>query len=239
MPSRPYRRRFHCQLGVYSRRPFSLLTSLRSGILLQAASGTLFLYYRGHGPAIFQDGRRLVLVLFLLFAALWAQIDFVNLLLPVTSTTACQATLVFSTMFDQLARVVMEQFLLWSVGHGQKLTAERLVLQIILLFRLIAGILLVGFTRPDFAPVCVARTSVLPVAIVVLVLDVIIIGVLIIRALSLGMFGDLREKDSSPNQEQSRALIFSIAGFTVWTGVRRPVLIPQFVANILSRLALQ
>jgi hypothetical protein len=203
---------------MYSVRRFPLLTILGSGILLQAASGTLFLYYRGHGPTIFQDGRRLVLVLFLLFAALWAQIDFVNLLLPVTSTTACQVTLVFSTMLDQLARVVMEQFLLWSVGHGTKLTAERMVLQVVLLLRLIAGGLLVGFTRPEFAPACVARTSVLPVAIVILVLDVIIIGVLIIRALSLGMFQDLREGDSCPRQEQSRALIISIAGFTVWTG---------------------
>ena len=59
-------------------------------------------------------------MLFLLFAALWAQLDFLNLLLPVTSTIACQATLIFSTLFDQLARVGMEQFLLWSVGHGTK-----------------------------------------------------------------------------------------------------------------------
>jgi hypothetical protein len=159
-------------------------------------------------------------VLFLLFAALWAQIDFLNLLLPVTSTTACQATLVFSTMFDQLARVAMEQFLLWSVGHGTKLTAERLVMQVILLFRLVAGGLLVGFTRPDFAPTCVASTSILPLAIIVLVLDVIIIGVLIIRALSLGIFGDVRKKNASPRQEQSRAFIISIAGFTVWTAVK-------------------
>jgi hypothetical protein len=232
---RPYRRHFHCQLEVYSD-DGSLLTSLRSGILLQAASGTLILYYRGHGPAIIQDGRRLVLGLFLLFAALWAQIDFVNLLLPVTSTTGCQATLVFSTMFDQLARVLMEQFLLWSVGHGQKMTVDRLVLQVILLLRFIAGGILVGFTRPDFAPACVARTSVLPVPILVLVLDVIIIGVLIIRALSLGLFRDLREKDSSPRQEQSRALIICIAGFTVWTGVCQ-LYKSLICANILPRLA--
>jgi hypothetical protein len=200
--------------------------------LLQAASGTLFLYYKGHGSTIFQDGRRLVLILFLLFAALWAQIDFLNLLLPITSTTACQATLVFSTMFDQLARVVMEQFLLWSVGHGTKLTAERLVLQVILLFRLIAGGLFVGFTRSDFAPACVATTSILPIAIVVLVLDVIIIGVLIIRALSLGMFSDLREKNASARQEQSRALIINIAGFTIWTGVGCQVYVDQLIANL-------
>ena len=106
------------------------------------------------------------------------------------------------------------------------------MLQVILLFRLVAGGLLVGFTRPDFAPVCVARTAVLPIAILVLVLDVVIIGVLMIRALSLGMFRDLRENDSSPKQEQSRALIISIAVFTVWTGVSYKFSAVHLVANV-------
>lgn len=105
-------------------------------------------------------------------------------------------------------------------------------MQVILLFRLIAGGLLVGFTRPDFAPACVATTSILPIAIVVLVLDMIIIGVLIIRALSLGMFSDLREKNASARQEQSRALIISIAGFTVWTGVGCQVYVDRLIANL-------
>ena len=192
---------------------------LYSGILLQAAIGALYIYQKGHGSTIFQDGRRLVLLLFLLFAALWAQMNWINLLLPTTSSTACQATLVFSTTFDQLARVGVEQFLLWSVGHGTKLTAERLTLQVVLFIRMVVGGVLVVFTRPDFAPVCVARTSVLPVSIVVLVLDVIIIGVLLIRAISLGMFGDLRRNSSSTRQEQSKALLLSIVGFTVWTSV--------------------
>jgi len=149
--------------------------------------------------------------------------EYINLLLPTTSSMACQGTLIISTLLDQLARVLIEQFLLWSVGHGTKLTAERLILQGILLVRLIAGGLLVGFTRPDFAPACIARTSVLPIAIVVLALDVIIIGVLMIRALSLGMFQDFKENDSSAKQEQSKALVFTIAGFTVWTGVGIPI----------------
>ena len=158
-------------------------------------------------------------MLFLLFAALWAQLDFLNLLLPTTSSTACQATLIFSTLFDQLARVGIEQFLLWSVGHGTKITTERLILQVILLLRMVAGGLLVGFTRPDFAPVCVARTKLLPIAIVVLVLEAVIIGVLLVRANLLGMFGELSSKSSSTRQEQSKALIFSIVGVGFWTGV--------------------
>ncbi|KAL5313670.1 hypothetical protein ACEPPN_018091 [Leptodophora sp. 'Broadleaf-Isolate-01'] len=203
----------------------TLSAAFAFGILLQAAAGALFIYYRGHGSTIFQDGRRLVLILFLLFAALWAQIQFLNLLLADTMATACQATLIISTMFDQLARVGIEQFLLWSVGHGTKLTAERLILQGILLVRMVGGGVLVGFTRPQFAPVCVAQTSVTPLAVVVLALDALITGVLMIRAMSLGMFREMREKSSSTRQEQSKALIFSIIGFGVWTGTSVPMML--------------
>ncbi len=165
--------------------------------------------------SIFQDGRRLVLILFLIFAALWAQIDFVNLLIPTTQSASCQGLLGVTTALDQLARVAMEQFLLWSVGQGTKLTAERLILQVVLLIRLVAGGILVGMTRPQFAPLCLARTSLLPVGIVVLALDAVIIIVLLIRALLLGNFGDKGFK-----QRQSKALICAITGLAVWTGVR-------------------
>ncbi|TVY48580.1 hypothetical protein LOCC1_G002658 [Lachnellula occidentalis] len=195
------------------------------GILLQAASGALFIYYQGRGPNLLQDGRRLVLLLFLLFAALWAQFSFFNLMIPSTAAGACQALLVFTTMFDQLARVGVEQFLLWAIGQGTKSTVQQMILQGMLGARLIAGGLLVGFTRPDFAPVCVARTSVLPASIVVLTLDVIIMGVLLIRASSLGMFSELGNTKLGTRREQSRAVIFSIAGFTAWTGTSVPMIL--------------
>jgi hypothetical protein len=187
-----------------------------SGILLQAATGALLIYFKGHGSTIFKDGRRLVLVLFLLFAALWAQVDFINLM--ILKPSACQATLIFSTAFDQLARFSLEQFLLWSVGQGTKLNNGQLILQAILGVRLIAGGILVGFTRPDFAPVCVARTSLEPVAIVVLAFDFVIVGVLLVRTISLGMFRDMKDSRSS-TRDQSKGLVLTIAGFTVWTGV--------------------
>jgi hypothetical protein len=154
-------------------------------------------------------------VLFILFSALWAQIDFLDLLIPTTNNGTCQVGLIFSTAFDQLARVAIEQFLLWSIGHGTKMTAVRAILQGILALRLIAGGILVGFTRPEFAPSCIAKTSVLPTAIVVLVLDIIIVGFLLVQASSLGMFGDRRES----HRAQSKALLFIIAGFAVWTAV--------------------
>ncbi|KAE8453840.1 hypothetical protein EG329_009352 [Mollisiaceae sp. DMI_Dod_QoI] len=200
----------------------TLSAAFSFGILLQAAVGALFVYYRGHGSTIFQDGRRLVLVLFLLFAALWAQMDFVNLLLPATMATGCQTTIIISTMFDQLARVGLEQFLLWSVGHGSRLTVERMMLQGVLLARLVAGGLLVGFTRPQFEPVCIAQTSVLPISIVVLALDAVIIGVLLVRAASLGMFRDMR---GSAVSEQSKALVLSIFGLGFWTAMSVPMIL--------------
>jgi hypothetical protein len=154
-------------------------------------------------------------MLFLFFSALWALTDFINMTIS-SSPTACQAALVFSTLSDQLARVGIEQFLLWSVGHGAKLTAERLILQAILGFRFIIGLILVGFTRPDFAPVCVAGTSVLPIAIAVIALDVIIIGMLAIRAYLIGLFKGMQP---SSQQEQGKALVLILVGFTLWTGV--------------------
>lgn len=158
-------------------------------------------------------------MLFLFFSALWAQVDFLNLLMPTTTSTACQTTLVFSTLSDQLARVAMEQFLIWSTGNRSKVTMEQLIMQAILSMRFIAGCLLVGFTRAEFAPVCIARTSLLPVAIVVIAFDFIIIGVLIIRVLSYGLLRDFGKVRLSTFQGQSRALVLCIIGFLVWTGV--------------------
>ncbi|KAH6678337.1 hypothetical protein B0J14DRAFT_320036 [Halenospora varia] len=198
----------------------TLTAAFSFGILLSAASGALFLYYNGHGSQIFKDGRRLVLVLFLLFGALWAQVGFFNLMVTSTLTTTCQALLVFTTMFDQIARVSIEQFFLWSLNQGTKVTAQQLVLQGILGIRLIAGGLLVGFTRPDFKPVCVARTSVLPISIVVLVLDAIIIGVSLIRVL---------------RKERSKGLMICMVGFAVWTGTSVPMILGISTIDLIAR----
>lgn len=154
-------------------------------------------------------------MLFLLFSALWAQINFLDLLIPTTSNRTCQIGLLFSMSFDQLARVAIEQFLLWAIGHGTKITAVRAILQGILAIRLIVGGIMVGFTHPQFAPSCVAQTSLLPIAIVVLVLDIIIVGFLLIQASLLGMFAGRRDK----HRVQSKALLFLIAGFVIWTAV--------------------
>ncbi|KAF7877513.1 hypothetical protein EAF04_001190 [Stromatinia cepivora] len=199
----------------------TLSAAFSFGILLQAATGAFLIYFRGHGSNFFKDGRRLVLLLFLLFSVLWAQIDFLGLLIPTTGTGICQAGLIFTTSFDQLARVALEQFLLWSIGHGTKITAIRAILQGLLGIRLIVGGILAGVTRPQFAPTCVANTSILPVAIVVLVMDLIIVGALLVQAGSLGMFRDRRED----RKLQNRALLLVTAGFAIWTVTSVPMIL--------------
>lgn len=150
---------------------------------------------------------------------MWAQIDFINLMLPTSARNSCQGTLIVSTIFDQLARVSIEQFLLWSIGRETKVMAEKFILQGILMIRLVAGCIHVGFIRPEFAPACVPRSSLLPTSIVILALDIIIIGFLLLRACSLGMFSQLNDKQSHVKREQSQALILTVTGLTVWTGV--------------------
>ncbi|CAG8950735.1 hypothetical protein HYFRA_00002946 [Hymenoscyphus fraxineus] len=203
----------------------SLTAAFSFGILLQAATGALFIFYKGHGGKLSQDGRRLVLILFLSSAALWALISFFNLMVT-TAQTTCQALLIFSTSFDQLARVSVEQFLLWALCQGTKASTSQLILQGILGIRFVAGIALVALTRPDFAPVCVASTSILPVAIIVLALEAVIIGVLVIR------------ENWSSRKEQGRALIFSILAFAVWTGMSVPMMLGKTDIELIIRTTL-
>jgi hypothetical protein len=179
-----------------------------------------------NGVSVREDGRRLALVLFLIFAALWALIDFINLNITF-STTSCQAALAFSTLTDQLARVCIEQFLLWSIGHGSIPTLSQLILQFALGVRLVIGAVFVGFTRPHFAPVCVARISVLPIAIVVLAFDVVIITGLTIRSMSI----------SAPGRGQKKALILIIVAFALWTGVRLPSQKPKNLLKVYLQMS--
>ncbi len=180
----------------------------------------MLLYFKGHGSTIFKERRRLVLVLFLTSAAMWAQVDFTNFVVPDTSPIACQAMVMVSTLFDQAARVTIGGFLLWSVGHVTKSSTESYGLGALMGFRVMAGGIFVATARPQFAPVCVARYALLPSSVTVMALDMIIIGVLVIRAFTLGLLESIREVRSSTKQEQSKALVYCILGFFIWQLVR-------------------
>lgn len=189
--------------------------------MLNAASAALVLYLRGHGPAIFRDSQRLALALFLLSSALWAQTDFITILLDVTrSTMPCQVGIIFSAIFDQLARFSIEQFLVWALNNnnsGGKLSVVQLLPQILVLVRFLAGAVFIGFGRPQTDTFCVATTSVLPTGIMVAALDAIIIVVLSARLYSIG-----KQEDKGAGVERTRALTSVLLGLAFWTAVCAP-----------------
>ncbi|KAK4157030.1 hypothetical protein C8A00DRAFT_40513 [Chaetomidium leptoderma] len=200
----------------------ALIAAFFFGIVLNAASAALVLYLRGYGlAAVFRDSQRLVLVLFLLSAALWAQIDFIAILLDITtSPTPCQISLIFSSIFDQFARFSIEQFLLWALNtdNGGKLSVTQLIPQVLVLARFLAGAVFIGFTRPQTDTFCVATTSAMPVGITVTALDGAIVLLLIIRAYSArGVAKDNRE-GKGVDSDRARALLSVLLGLAFWTG---------------------
>lgn len=141
-------------------------------------------------------------------------------MVPATSSNICQLTIVASAALDQFTRVFIAGFLLWSVAHVSKTTAEKALLATLIGVRVVAGGLFTGFVRPQFEPVCVARSSLLPASIAVLGLDYFILGITVVRLFTLNIWKDLRDVRSSTKREQSRALVITTAGYFLWITVR-------------------
>jgi hypothetical protein len=142
-----------------------------------------------------------------------------SFVIPVSSQNLCQGTIIASTLFDQLARVTIVGFLLWSVAHVSKSPAERYLLGALLGIRVLAGGAFTAFVRPQFAPVCIARSDALAPSITVLGLDAVAIGITLIRIFTLGLHRDMQDVRLITKQVQSKALILSTVGFAIWTGV--------------------
>ncbi|KAK5661961.1 hypothetical protein OQA88_10072 [Cercophora sp. LCS_1] len=213
-----------------------LIAAFTFGIVVNAAAAALFLYTKGHGSAIFRDSQRLVLVLFLFSAALWAQIDFITVLLDVTrSSMSCQVGIIFATVFDQLARFSIEQYLVWAMNNGSKPTVYQMIPQFIVLGRFVAGAVFTGFTRPQTDTFCVATSSTFPVAVVVIVLDVVILLALTIKAFSKVPELDPRDKDADLARRVSVKLI--LLGVAIWTASSVTLLLGIRTVELVARTA--
>ncbi|KAK3316369.1 hypothetical protein B0H66DRAFT_292956 [Apodospora peruviana] len=213
----------------------AVIAAFTFGILTNAASAALFLYCRGHGSAIFRDGQRLVLIIFLLSAALWAQIAFISVLLDVSTTSMpCQVATIFATIFDQLARFSIEQYMLWAMNTGSQVSAIQLIPQLLVLGRLIAGGVFVGFTRAQTDTFCVATSSVVPIAIVVIALDVVILLLLGVRAMTSGLVANMKK---GPDSGRSKGLMFVMLGFAIWTATSVTMLLGMKTIDLAARTA--
>ncbi|ORY61346.1 uncharacterized protein BCR38DRAFT_411227 [Pseudomassariella vexata] len=210
----------------------ALIAAFSFGILVNASSAGLVLYIKGYGSAIFRDGLRLALITFLASSALWAQVEFISTVIEPTAASACQVTVIFSSLFDQVARVSIEQYLLWAVADQGSKSVSGMIPQALLLSRFIIGMVFVGETRVQFNPTCVPVSSVVPVAIVVIAVDVVILAYLAIRAFSSA------PKDAGGNQQavfKRKAVLLTIAALAIWLGTSVTLLLGLHTIDLLFR----
>ncbi|KAM0464017.1 hypothetical protein ACHAO4_000743 [Trichoderma viride] len=196
----------------------ALVATFVFGLVVLAASAAIFFFVKANRSPLLRDELRLALVFFLATSTLWGIIEFAATLVPSNVTSACQVAISFATVFDQLARFSVEQFLLWGVNGGMKVSKLSLVLQGGLFLRFILGAVFVGVQRPQFDPVCVATNLVLPIGIVVMVVDIAMVMILGIKAF-------LAKKSDAIRPELSRTntLILVTAGLGMWTALSTPL----------------
>lgn len=103
------------------------------------------------------------------------------------------------------------------VNGGSKSGIGQLGPQILVGIRFVLGAVFVGFSRPQTVPVCIPISSVLPLAILVVVLDAVIIATLAARAFFVGVLKDIRE--SSTDAARGKAILLVLVGLTLWTAV--------------------
>jgi len=115
--------------------------------------------------------------------------------------------------------VIIAGFLLWSVAHVSKTTPEKVLLATLIVARAVAGAIFTGFVRPQFEPVCVPRSSLLPASIIVVGLDCFILGLIVVRIFTLHIWGDHGDVRLSTRRVQNRALVVTTTGYFVWVTV--------------------
>ncbi|KAI2617821.1 hypothetical protein GGR54DRAFT_199287 [Hypoxylon sp. NC1633] len=194
----------------------ALLAAFFFGILFNAASAALVLYVIGHGSAIFRDGLRLVLILFLTSSAAWALVEFLATIIEPTAASTCQVAVIFSSVFDQMGRVFVEQYLVWAARNEGKNTALSVAPQILVLGRFGVGIAFVGLTRSEFDPTCVPLSSVLPLAIIAIALDVVIVSLVAIQGLSMK---STNAPDDRQDLNRKKGVTLITIGLAIWIGM--------------------
>ncbi|KAI8955445.1 hypothetical protein F4801DRAFT_328928 [Xylaria longipes] len=214
----------------------ALIAAFTFGILFNAASGALVIYVKGHGSAIYRDGLRLVLILFLFTASLWALVEFLATLIDPSATSTCQVAVVFSSLFDQFGRVFVEQYLAWAVPKGDAKTVFSLVPQILVFGRFFVGIVFAAVTRTQFKPTCAPISSIRAVSITTIALDAVIIGFLSVQAFSSELA--TKKPNSRSITLRARTIRLIVVGVAVWWGTSVTSLLGLDSVDLFYRTAL-
>lgn len=214
----------------------ALIAAFTFGIVFQAGAGAFFLYISGQGKKIFRDGLRLALITFISSSVLWSQISFSATLIEPSAAVGCQVAVISASLFDQLARFAIEQYLLWAINSGLKKAPDTFVPQALLVIRGIVGGIFVGFQRPQLFPVCQTSNNASAVGIAVAASDAVIILIFVARVFMIGLVQDVREK--RPGFQRSKAVIFLLAGLALWTGTSVPMFLGIQTIDLIWRTAL-
>ncbi|KAM3544741.1 hypothetical protein ARSEF1564_002331 [Beauveria bassiana] len=194
--------------------PYNLTPS--SGLVALASTSTACLFTFGNrrlrGNAPLQNGLRLVLVTFLLSAALWSIMDFAATLITANANPSCQVLVSVAAGFDQLARVAFEQFLLLRI-KSKSIYKSIYVLQAFIPVRFILGGVLIAVQRPQTYPVCIAKNILLSLGIATLVTDAVI----------------------TSNLAPARIVCFLTAGFAAWLATSIPMIFGLEIFSLASR----
>ncbi|KAJ6437796.1 C6 transcription factor [Purpureocillium lavendulum] len=214
----------------------ALATTFAFGMVVSAAVGTAALHGTSGPSSLFRDGTRLVLVIFLICSSLWAATAFIATLVDPTAASACQAAVAVASGFDQVARIMLEEFLFWSMKSDVRATFGVLFPQAVIVLRFILGGIFVGIQRPQFNPVCVGTTLLIVLGVAVLAADVFIILMLCIRASSVGIFRDVSERTEA--RDRSKALIVVTLSLAVWTASSVPMTLGMPSLDLVVRTVL-
>ena len=150
----------------------------------------------------------------LTLASIWAKLTFLNFAMP--STRACQATVVLSSIADQATRITAAAFLLAVVGDLLRTPIGLYGVVGVLSVRALLGVVGVGFTRPQLAPICVARSQSLRLSAVIVVFDAAVITWTLVQSIRRRAWQDSWELPSTTHSEQAKARLFYLVGYTIW-----------------------
>ena len=176
---------------------------------------------RGCATSLLQDRRRLVVVLFLLIASIWAKITFLSFAMP--SPPACQATTAISIVFDQAARTVAAAILMDVAAGKPRSQSSLYTIRAVLAARFILGIVAAAFVRPQFDPICVARTASTAAAALTVGFDAAILTLVVFQAVTEGAWKDAWDPPTTTKKEQVKAKSFFIGGYILWFATSIPM----------------
>ena len=188
-------------------------------MVVSAAAGTFLLQANRGASSLFRDGLRLVLTVFLFFSMLWSFLSFGATLVNPRDPGGCQTLVAVASASDQLARVVLEEFLFFSMKTDLRTNFGLFASQAIIVLRFVLGGVFIGVQRPQFNPVCVGTTLVLALGVAILATDGVIVLILLIRASSVGVFSVILAR--KPGWRQARQLIIITFTLAIWIMVCR------------------